>query len=121
MRTVQIQGAPAGRSIGPVRVAESGWDRTRGLLGRPALQGSEGLFITRCSSVHTVGMRYAIDVVFLDRAGCVLRVVAGLAPMRMAMCGKAASVLELASGQALALRVREGLRLSGWQTEKEPA
>lgn len=121
MRAVYLEGAPAGQSIGPVRIAESSWDRTRGLLGRPALQGNEGLFIACCSAVHTIGMRHTIDVVFLDRAGRIVRVVTQLRPMRMALCKQAAHVLELARGQAHALALCEGLQLSGWQTEKEPA
>ncbi|MEZ2299505.1 DUF192 domain-containing protein [Variovorax sp. RCC_210] len=114
MRIVSLRTAHTQAPFGPVRVAERGWDRTRGLLGRPRISGSEGLLITRCSSVHTVGMRYAIDVVFLDRHGCVARVVEGLNPMRMAICLGAASVLELAAGQARRLALRPGLQLMGW-------
>ena len=113
MRVVSLQ-SPEAEPFGPVRVAERGWDRTRGLLGRPQLAACEGLLIMRCSSVHTVGMRYAIDVVFLDRHGAIARVVESLRPMRMAMCLGAASVLELAAGQARRLALRPGLTLSGW-------
>lgn len=95
-------------------MAESGWDRTRGLLGRPPLEGGQGLLITRCRSVHTVGMGYAIDVVFLDRRGRIVRVVERLRPMRLAMCFRASSVLELAGGQARLSALRPGLQLSGW-------
>jgi uncharacterized membrane protein (UPF0127 family) len=41
--------------------------RLRGLLGRSELPGGSGLVIQPCSSVHGLGMRFAIDVVFLDR------------------------------------------------------
>lgn len=111
MRTVSLRCSEA-PPFGPVRVAERGWDRTRGLLGRPPLAACEGLLITRCSSVHTVGMRYPIDVVFLDRHGAIARVVENLRPMRLAMCLGAASVLELAAGQARRLALRPGLTLS---------
>ena len=121
MRAVHLSATSTAQPIGPVRIAESGWERTRGLLGRPELQGGEGLFITRCSSVHTVGMRHDIDVVFVDRTGRIVRIAERLAPMRMAMCRKAASVLELAAGQARALGLSVGTSLYGWQTEKEPA
>jgi len=113
MRIVSLR-FPQAQPFGPVRVAERGWDRTRGLLGRPRLAASEGLLIMRCSSVHTVGMRYPIDVVFLDRHGGIARVVESLRPMRMAMCLGATSVLELAAGQARRLALRPGLKLSGW-------
>ncbi len=46
--------------------------RLRGLLGRSELPGGSGLVIQPCSSVHGVGMRFAIDVVFLDRTGSVI-------------------------------------------------
>jgi uncharacterized membrane protein (UPF0127 family) len=114
MRIVSLRATAARAPFGPVRVAERGWDRTRGLLGRARIEGGEGLLITRCSSVHTVGMRYAIDVVFLDREGRIARIVEGLRPMRMALCLGAASVLELAEGQAARLSLRPGLLLEGW-------
>lgn len=114
MRIVSLRTQHTQCPFGPVRVAERGWDRTRGLLGRPRITGSEGLLITRCSSVHTVGMRYAIDVVFLDRHGCIARVVESVKPMRMAMCRGAVSVLELAAGQARRLSLQPGLKLLGW-------
>jgi len=114
MRIVSLRTSHAQAPFGPVRVAERGWDRTRGLLGRARIEGGEGLLITRCSSVHTVGMRYAIDVVFLDREGRIARIVEGLRPMRMALCLGAASVLELAEGQAARLSLRPGLLLEGW-------
>lgn len=114
MRTVTLDRIPPARDFGPVRVAESAWDRTRGLLGRPPPAAGEGLLIARCRSVHTVGMRYAIDVVFIDARGRIVRIVEGLRPMRMAMCLRSASVLELASGQARALGLRPGMQLTGW-------
>ncbi|MDP9994161.1 uncharacterized membrane protein (UPF0127 family) [Variovorax boronicumulans] len=113
MRIVSLR-SPQAQPFGPVRVAERGWDRTRGLLGRPRLAASEGLLIMRCSSVHTVGMRYPIDVVFLDRHGGIARVVESLRPMRVAMCLRATHVLELAAGQARRLALRPGSKLSGW-------
>lgn len=48
-------------------VQPKGWlGRTLGLLGRQALGASEGLWLERCWGVHTVGMKFPIDVVFLD-------------------------------------------------------
>ena len=64
--------------------AVSLWETTRGLLGRPALQSDEGMLIHDCRLVHTVGMRYALDLVFLDRAGKVRKLVSKVAPLRMA-------------------------------------
>jgi len=83
------------------------FQRLRGLLGRPALQMDEGLLLSPCAQVHTFGMRYALDVVFLDRRGQVLQCMVGLQPNRVAGKSGARHTLEMASGsiarQALAV------------------
>lgn len=88
-----------------IDVADNFWLRLRGLLGRPALGPGQALLIRPCSFVHTFGMRYPIDIVFLSRAGEILQVTEALPPGRIARCRKAHIVLELLSGQA----VRHGL------------
>jgi uncharacterized membrane protein (UPF0127 family) len=80
--------------------AQSFWSRLGGLLVRPALCAHEALYLAPCASVHTAFMSYAIDVLFLDRAGKVLKVVAHLKPWRLAWCPGAHATLELRSGQA---------------------
>lgn len=102
-----------GLRFGPVRIAESTWERTRGLLCRPPLAVGEGMLIQRCRSVHTVGMRYAIDVVFIDNTGCVQGVRERLLPLRFAFCPRARHALELAEGQARDLGLTQGVSLSG--------
>ncbi len=64
------------------RATRGPWDRMRGLLARAPLGVGEGLLIAPCNGIHTVGMRYAIDVVFIDRDGRVLRVTRALPPLR---------------------------------------
>lgn len=80
-----------------VDVAEAPAARVRGLLGRDGLDGA--FLIPRCRSVHTLGMRFAIDVAFLDRRG---KVVAIVAPMRRWRLGRtrwrASQVLEAEAG-----------------------
>lgn len=83
-----------------VRTTESSLERMRGLLGGPPLGAGEALVISPCNMVHTLGMRYPIDVVFADRAGTVLKVSADVPPMRMRACLRAAAVVELRSGEA---------------------
>lgn len=88
-----------------VRVADNFLTRALGLLvGRP-LGAAEGLLIAPCSSIHTLGMRYAIDVVFIDRQARVLRVCPAVGAGRMRFASGARGVLELRSGTA----VRHGL------------
>ena len=59
-----------GRAVAPVTVARTRAERRRGLLGREGIDGA--LLIERTSSVHTFGMRFAIDVALLDAAGQVV-------------------------------------------------
>ena len=61
-------------------VADSFWRRLRGLLGRDGLEAGEGLVIVPCNSVHMLGMRFPLDVLYLDRSGTVLRAVQELRP-----------------------------------------
>ena len=81
-------------------LAERGLARMRGLLGRDALAPGTGMLIDSAPSVHMFFMRFAIDVVFLDRDRKVVRVVQGLRPWRIAGARKAVAALELPSGAA---------------------
>jgi len=74
--------------------------RMRGLLGRRSLPNGQGLLIERCGSIHTIGMRFAIDVVFLDSAWRVCRVARNVRPGRLCVWGgwKAVRALEVAAG-----------------------
>lgn len=86
---------------GRVIRANTAVSRARGLLGREALPPGEGLWLLPCRQVHTCFMRFAIDVVFLDRAHRVVRICAGLKPWRFSpWVSDAASALELAAGIA---------------------
>ena len=82
--------------------------RLRGLLGRNLQEGG-GLLLTPCGSIHTFGMRYAIDAVYLDRNGRVLRVDEAL-PKGRAWPGQkgAKRVLELPSGGAKRFLIQPG-------------
>ena len=90
-----------GRRVAAVAVAETTATRRKGLGGTDAVLGA--LWITRCPSVHMLGMRYPIDVAVLDRDGVVLLVktltpwTGGTWPRR-----RACATLEAAAG-ALAL------------------
>src|SRR5207253_305834 len=89
---------------------------------RPPLAADAGLLLCDCPSVHTAFMRFAIDVVYLDRDGVVLKCVPGLRPWR-ASAGRAgrddhgrryprpAHTLELAAGSIARWGIRPGDRL----------
>jgi uncharacterized protein len=83
-----------------VIVADSPLTRMRGLLGRASLAPGEGLLLRPAGSVHTAFMRFAIDVVFLDRDLRVIDIVSRLRPWRMSGRRGARAVLELGAGEA---------------------
>jgi len=79
-------------------VADTHWTRLRGLLGLVSddFREGSGLWIVPCHGVHTLGMRFAIDVVYLDHASTVIAVQSEIKPWRFTRIrGQAASVLEL--------------------------
>ncbi|MFN0070249.1 MAG: DUF192 domain-containing protein, partial [Chloroflexota bacterium] len=81
--------------------ADSFLTRLRGLLGRDRLPPGEGLLISHCTSVHSIGMAFTIDVLHLDRHGCVKRVLHNMKPGRLGpWVPSGASVLELPAGAA---------------------
>lgn len=82
-----------------VPVASSFRSRLRGLAWRDRSEAQPGLLIPRCSSVHTFGMRFALDVYFLDRSGLVLSVRRRVPPRRLLWCRGAAAVLEIPAAE----------------------
>lgn len=91
-------------------VAERPLARLVGLLATRELKSGEGLLLVPCRSIHTFGMRVAIDCAMLDRDGVVLQVVAHLGPGRTVRVPKAHAVVEAGAGD-LSL-VRAGDRLA---------
>ena len=82
--------------LATLEVADSVGGRTRGLLGRDGIEGA--LLLTPAKSVHTIRMKFAIDVAFLDREHNVLRVVT-MPPNRLGMPQwRARSVIEAEAG-----------------------
>jgi uncharacterized membrane protein (UPF0127 family) len=91
-----------------LEIANTGSKRNKGLLGRKALSNGEGLWIVPCESVHTFFMRFAIDLVYLDRKHRVAKVRSHVRPWRISVCLSAHSILELPSGT-----VRESMTSRG--------
>ena len=104
---------------GRVRLADRWWSRLRGLLGRGPLGEEEGLLLVPCRAVHMVGMRYAIDVAFVDRAGAVVAAYHGLKPgRRSGWHPRARMALELPAGRLQRTGTREGDTLA-WHPATE--
>lgn len=93
--------------------------RLRGLLGREPLApcAREGLLLTPCGAIHTIGMRYALDVVFLDEEGAIVGWRESVGPWRACSAAGAKRTLELGPGSIDIIRPHRGERLL-W---REPA
>jgi uncharacterized protein len=95
--------------------AAIGSKRTKGLLGREGLGPGEGLWIVPCESVHTFFMRFAIDLVYLDRKNKVKKVRSAVCPWRVSACLSAHSVLEFPAGT-----IRDTMTVAGDMVEFTP-
>lgn len=102
-----------GEKIGvSARYTQTAMERMRGLLWRPALVSGEALWITPCNSIHCWFMRYAIDAVYVDGEGWVLKCAANIKPWRMSACWQAAGVIELVAGEVERLGIEVGDQLA---------
>jgi len=82
-----------------VRHAANAFSRLRGLLGTRSLAPGHALWLRPCSSIHTLGMRYAIDALFLDKHSKVVKAAQGIRPQRLCWAPLSTrSVLELPAG-----------------------
>ena len=84
---------------GRLTIATGFLQRFRGWLGLREAPESGGLLFRKCSSIHTFGMRFPIDAVFLDESECIIRIET-LGPRRIRREPNAVSVLELRAGGA---------------------
>lgn len=95
--------------LASLEIAEGHRGRARGLLGRDGIDGA--LLLSPCRSVHTFGMRFAIDVAFCDSTMTVLRIVT-LRPNRMTWpVLRARSVIEVEAGELARWGVHVGDRV----------
>ena len=92
-------------------IADTSAARCVGLLRHRSLPPGEGLWIVPSEGIHTFGMKFPIDVVFLDRKKKVLKVRHSMVPRRLSLCLRAYSVLELPAGTIEATGTRHGDQL----------
>jgi hypothetical protein len=82
-----------------VLAADSLLLRMKGLLGRKEFRLGQGMILKPCNSVHTLFMRFAIDVLFLDKANSVVGMIEDMKPYRISKIYlKAYYVIELPAG-----------------------
>lgn len=93
---------PVVELAGGLRVHEARtWAARRdGLAGLPELPEDWGLWIAPCRSIHTVGMRFPLDLIWLDCDDVVVRVDHDVPPRRQRTCWRSRSVIEVPAGQA---------------------
>jgi uncharacterized membrane protein (UPF0127 family) len=94
-----------------VGIADTSATRRTGLLKHSRLEPGEGLWIAPSEAVHTFGMKFSIDVLFLDKKRKVLKIRSDMVRSRMSICLRAHSVLELPSGTAAAMKTVPGDQL----------
>ena len=99
-RVLRIHNQTRGRPlVSEGRAARRFWTKLRGLLGYPPLRAGQGLWIESCNSIHTLGMGFPIDVLYLDREGRVIRLAEKMQPNRIGpLVWRARSVVELPAG-----------------------
>ncbi len=81
-------------------IADTSQKRRTGLLKHTSLPPGEGLVITPCEGVHTFGMKFPIDVLFISGRKRVLKVRPSMPRGRISFCLRAHSVIELPAGTA---------------------
>ncbi len=92
-------------------IADTSKKRKTGLLKHTSLPRGEGLFITPSEGIHTIGMKFAIDVLFLSRDRKVLKIRPDMGRWKMSLCLRAHSVLELPAGTAAETHTTPGDQL----------
>lgn len=109
-----LRNATTGQIIaGNVRYADSWWDRIAGFIPRRVVSPDDGLWFRNCWAIHTLGMRAAIDVIFLDGDGRVVRTKRRVPLQHPAIaCVGARSVVELGAGALEGRDVLAGDRLT---------
>lgn len=99
MRVVTVRNATRRTALARAEWRASVLGRTRGLLGRARLAPGEGIVLWPEASVHTLFMRFPIDVAYVDREGRVVKTVSWLRPYRFSLGGRGAhAAVELPTG-----------------------
>ncbi len=112
MRFFKIRDATRGVLVADrAGAATSSRERRTGLLRHTVLPEGEALWIAPCEGIHTFGMKFPIDVLFLNKRKCVIKLRERMVPRRLSMCLTADSVLELPPGTIARLGVARGDQL----------
>ena len=77
------------------------WSRLKGLLFTDDFPKGQGILIKPCSSIHTIGMAYSIDIIFVDEQDMVIKTVVGMKPYRLTSCRGSSYVIEVPMGTVM--------------------
>ncbi len=92
-----------------VDIAQSPWQRMKGLLGMEQFPLGKALVITRCQSIHMFFMKFPIDVIFCDRNNQVVGLCEGIKPFGLSpIFFKAAYAVELPVGSIASSKTQIG-------------
>jgi uncharacterized membrane protein (UPF0127 family) len=95
-----------------ISVADTFASRLRGLLGTKSLPAYKGLLLRGCNSIHMLGMLYALDIVYLDKQGFIVKIIENLKPWQMSFCRAAQDTLEVKNGTVSRLGWKVGIQLT---------
>ena len=102
-----------------VRLADTWWGRFWGFMGHGPPSPGEGILLAPCNSIHTFGMRFAIDVIFLSAEGRVMALRPAVRPWRVCRGVRGGRyALEVPTGTIEATGTREGDELS-WAPKRQ--
>ena len=107
-----LREAETGRAIAEqAEIADTFWKRGIGLIGRKSLAEGAALWLEPCNGIHTFGMRFAIDVLYLDKNGVALRLLPNTRPNRICLPLRGVRVtVEFPAGTLAARNVCGGAR-----------
>ena len=92
-----------------VKIADSFFTRLKGLLGEPGLEPGEGIVIKPCNSIHTLGMKFPIDVAFVNKDNMVIHIMDNIPKGKMSSIIKGAKyVIEARAGEFKARNLEVG-------------
>jgi len=106
---VRVENRTRAVSLGDaIDVADTSSKRRTGLLKHAGLAKGQGLWIVPCEAIHCFGMKFSIDVLFLNKKRKVLKVRKDMGRWGIALCLRAHSVLELPAGTIAATGTQAG-------------
>jgi len=99
------------QQINKVCFADNMFTRLRGLLFTPE-EELTGMFLADCNSVHTIGMRYSIDIIFLNRSNTIVKIIKDAQPYRLFFgTNETTHTLELGSGMTDKMEIELGQKI----------